>query len=512
MRCNIVKLILILLLSLGPAHSQAPEPDAKKQELAEQQNTAALKAASAAADADFKARPKFYQRCAMPVSLTLQTQDFRDTANIDWCDDVVNWESLGDRYLKIEAQHAAHHIDLKLTMPNGDVFQAENLALDETVFPKPSLPCHKLHSKQSEEVLRACVRPMRVGPMLEVSAFQRPAAEVAKATAKAMGWRLDGVELLGKVGNATYSLEVISPKSVFYFVADEANCEANFPSPNHVVFSCPAHRAELVALQKRIADAKSGIEAGTEAAKLREQLLVTDHARYQDIDLSDIWLEQAIWTMHASTLALELERNVDKPSKRLDDALALALRARAEQQRFNAAIVPVEINKTLIDIYLARKAPELAHRVLLETETGLIRAYGPGADALADVRTKRLKILTALGQHARAERLLQALLFRLDDDETRIAGSTLMLTQHLREHAAGVTDTRTISAMQLADSLFGQVAFYDVDIVLKTDLIAYRDLLSQRLERAETDQDAKAIAAISKSIFHLDTMLASEEK
>jgi hypothetical protein len=478
----------------------------------EVQNAAATTASYAAERQAFKARPKFYQRCAMPIALTLSTQNFSDTAKMEWCGALIDWTNLGDHYSKIEASHSGAHVDLKVTMPNGDVFHAENLELDETVFPELKMPCHILRYEQSTEVLNACVRAMRVGATLEISAFARPAAEVAKAAAKALGWQMQGVALLGKGGNASYRFEAIQPpQGLFLLLADAAkcDCEVSFPVPDHVVYSRPENRAGIITLRKQIEAAHTPAEA----ALLRQRVLVNDDALYQGFDRSDLWLAHAQWTLHAGKLALELEGTENKPSKRLDDALAMLLKASEAHQRFNAAIVPVELNQTLIDIYLARKEPKRARAVLIQTEAALKRVHGVDADALAGLRAKRLKILTALGQTARAETLLKALLngILLNDDEIKIAASTFLLQQHLSARAAGLTDVRSSAAAQLADSLFQSAAFLDIDMVLKTDLMAYRDLQSQRLAFASADQNSTAVAAISASIDHINRMLAHEK-
>jgi hypothetical protein len=287
--------VCLTLLCTQPVQAEASTLDT--------QNAAARTAGAAAESLAFKAHPKFYQRCATPISLTLRLGNIGvDAEEIDFCNDLETWTNLptnlGAHYTNVQARRAQHNVDFTIRLPNGDVYQAKALRVDETAFPEPNAACHTLRSTQNAAVITACVRLLRVGPALEITAFERPASEVARSAAMALGWRVGGVELLGKGGRASYNFKAMQPpQALFFMLADAAkcDCEVNFPAPDHVVFSRPPNRARIIALRQQIEAAKTPADA----AQLRQIVLLDDNALYQGFDRSDLWLAQAQWALRA---------------------------------------------------------------------------------------------------------------------------------------------------------------------------------------------------------------------
>jgi hypothetical protein len=534
--------VCLTLLCTQPVQAEASTLDT--------QNAAARTAGAAAESLAFKAHPKFYQRCATPISLTLRLGNIGvDAEEIDFCNDLETWTNLptnlGAHYTNVQARRAQHNVDFTIRLPNGDVYQAKALRVDETAFPEPNAACHTLRSTQNAAVITACVRLLRVGPALEITAFERPASEVARSAAMALGWRVGGVELLGKGGRASYNFKAMQPpQALFFMLADAAKCECevNFPAPDHVVFSRPPNRARIIALRQQIEAAKTPADA----AQLRQIVLLDDNALYQGFDRSDLWLAQAQWALrakkhesrhtgdtadesrHTGDTADESRRTGDTAdesrrtgdtadesgksvSKQLDIALHFALKAAEEQKRLNAGVVVTEIDHLLADIYIAQGNLGAAATRLDEADAVLLRAHGEDSDHSLKLVTQRLKLLVAARRYEPAGALLHAMIARdmlIKNDPARVAAANFLIKSMDLKRVLASQRTQDFNAAELATTLVRNAEFQDVGLLLELQLIDYQLHQQDLLSRAVLEKDAKLVALLTPSVAYVASVLS----
>jgi hypothetical protein len=552
-----------------------------KSPLALAQQADAVAAMHASNKKRFQERPAFYQRCAEPLELTLellQADGASKPTTEQWCGSVETWRELNGLLVDIKADQRKTGVDLHITLPDGTAFQANNLRVDETVFtplsPKTtesakeqvvSSQCHwiygsipnktKTKQKTSPQVahgavgqvvsqrsdnspaLFACIRRLRYANSLTISVLDRPAAEVANHAAKALGWSVKGVELLGKAGIASYRFHGLQPpQSIFHLIADASgcDCDVDFPAPSEVVFSKKPGRAEMVSLRRAI----SGASTPAEAASLREQMLLADNPKYRRFDRSDLWLAQAQWILQEdddvadSQLVLPRASLLDdsillakKRSDRVNLALYVAGNAANDQQRFNGGIIPLDIRHTLIDLHLARNDIRLAKTLLDETEAALIALHGPDPEPMAKFRVQQARILSALGELDQAGAILFALYNDdsiADADGARIAFAmqlsnkaialsaepTSAATHNLSDRASHylrtqrlIQDIIAVSHSKLRDSYF-----LNLNLLQKIALHAVREQQQKLLSLAVVQENAKLQREITTVIARLDSI------